>query len=245
MILQTLQLNGETVAIVTLFGENRHPEVTSWHQRVMTEHYQLPVNYLKCPFPAISHGACMNAVLRQTVDTPDAPTYYLWLDNDCIPLRREAIGLAYQQVLDKVSIWGHGWMSHHKIGPNGTKWHAYASQACLMYSRQVYNALGRPDMDHWSPRSDTSEELTYEAKLRGYNVSLLYPSFSVLADTPLDNGCAYGMGNTYGPLTRPLWCHVSSAPNPRHVEVFIETCKLVMSDAFEGDNPAKPYGYAA
>ncbi len=33
------------------------------------------------------------------------------------------------------------------------------------------------------------------------------------------------------------------APNPRHVEVFVETCKLVVAGAFEGDKPALPYGY--
>lgn len=233
----------ETILIVTLYGGNRHPEIVQWHKRVMVDHFGLSVNYLQCPFPAISHGTCMNQVIAQTVDSTRPPDYYLFLDNDCVALRAEAFALAYRQVMDGAGVWGHLWCSNHKLGPNGTTHHPYASQACIMFPRSLYLALGRPDMDHWVPRSDTAEELTYAAKAAGYNVSLLYPSYSVLADTPGDNGVTYGMGNTYGPLTRPLWCHVSQAPNPRHVEVFVETCKMVLAGAFEGDRPALPYAY--
>lgn len=232
------------MAIVTLFGSNRHPEVTQWHKSVMEEYFGLLVNYIEAPFPVVSHGACMNEILRRTLDEPDAPTYYLWLDNDCIPLRHEAIGLAYEQVRNKLAIWGHAWQSNHLTGPNGTIPHPYASQACLMFARETYNALGRPSMDHGQPYCDTAESLTYAAKKAGYGVSLLYPSHSAVRDTPLDNGMSYGMGNTYGPMDRPLWHHTSSAPNPRHVEVFIETAKMVVAGAFDSGKPAKPYSYA-
>ena len=188
----------------------------------------------------------MNEVHRLTLDAPNAPDLYLWLDNDCISLRREAIDLAYQQAKDRMTVWGHSWTSNHKIAPNGTVFHPYASQACLMYARELYNALGRPDMDHNNSRSDTAEEVTFAAKYQGYNVSLLYPSYSVNMDTPLEAlGPRYGMGNTYGALNRPLWHHTSSAPHPRHVEVFTETCKMVLNNAFEGDYPARPYTYHA
>lgn len=241
--LRYLTINGETICIITLYGTNRHAEVTEWHRRVMVEHWGLPVNYVQCPFPGVSHGSCMNQVLAQTLGGLTPPDYYLWCDNDNVMLRREAIVLAYQQARDKVTVWGHLWCSNHKKGPNGTTHHPYASQACLLFSRDLYNRLGRPDMDHWVPRSDTAEELTYAAKAGGYNVSLLYPSFSVQADTPGDNGVFYGMGNTYGPLYRPLWHHTSYTGNPRHVEVFTETCKMIVAGAFEGDTPALPYGY--
>lgn len=244
MKLSTFEREGDRIAIITLYGDNRHPEVTEWHRRVMVDHFGLPVNYIKCPFPGVSHGACMNHVLNQTVDSSsDAPDIYLWLDNDCIALRRESIERAHDLVIDRITLWGHAWQSNHKTGPNGTISHAYASQACLAFSRDLYNGLGRPTMDHWISRSDTAEELTYTAKAAGCNISLLYPSHSVLRDTSLDNGMEYGMGNTYGPLGRPLWHHTSQVPNLRHVEVFTETCKMVIADAFEGDKPAKPYAF--
>ncbi len=213
----------ETLLIVTLHGGNRHPEVLYWHRRVMVDHFGLDVNYIQAPFPHVSHGACMNQIMAQTLDLPTPPDYYLFVDNDCVALRRDALNYAYQQVCDRLTMWGHLWCSNHKLGPNGTTHHPYASQACLMFSRQLYLAVGRPDMDHWVSRSDTAEELTYAAKAAGYGVSLLYPS---------------------GPLQRPLWHHTSQAPSPRHVEIFIETCKMVLAGAFEGDKPALPYAYS-
>lgn len=243
MTLNTFTIGGDRIAIITLYGDNRHVEVTQWHQKVMG-YYGVPVNNIRCPFPSVSHGQMMNHVHAETLDASGAPDLYWWLDNDAIPLRREAIELAYRAAKDRMTVWGHAWTSNHKVAPNGTVFHPYASQACLLYARELYNVLGRPDMDHHHSRSDTAEELTYAAKLAGYTASLIYPSYSVVRDTPLEAlGARYGMGNTYGPLTRPLWFHCSSAPHPRHVEVFTETCKMVLANAFEGPIPALPYGY--
>lgn len=239
--MQLLTINGETILIITLYGENRNPEVTEWHRKVMVEHFLLPVNYVRGVFPQFSHGWHMNQMILQTIDQPDAPTYYLFLDNDSIFLRREALSIIYEAVKNKMTIFGHAFQSNHKTGPTGLVPHVYVSQACICFPRELYNACGRPDMDHWVPRSDTAEELSYESKARGYILSLVYPSHSVLPDTPLDNGMRYGMGSTYGPLSRPLFHHTMCANHPRHVEVFTETCKMVLANRFEGDNPAAPY----
>lgn len=229
---QLLTINGETIAIITLFGDNRHQEVTEWHRRVMVEHFRLPVNYIKAPFPACSHGSVMNEVLRLSVDASDAPDYYLWLDNDAIFLRKDAMSLIYSLVCNKITLFGQAWESRHKRGPNGFYEHPYASQAMICFSRKMYNELNRPDMDHWISRSDTAEEMTYEAEQNGYILALAYPSHSVDPNTPLGNGCSQGFSNTYGPA--PGWFyHCSQAPNPRHVEVFIDKCKQVLAGAFE------------
>lgn len=231
--LKTVSINNEKIAIITLYGPNRNLEVMAWHQRVMVDHFQLPVNYIECPFPNASHGFFMNAVIRDTIDSSDAPDYYYWIDNDCIQLRKEALQMAYLKASDKMTIFGHAWQSNHKIGPNGQIAHPYAAPACLFYSTKMYNDLGRPDMDHWIARSDTSEEFTYIAKQKGYNISLIYPSFSFTYEHNLDNGLVYGMGNIYGPLNRPLWHHTSSSGHPRHPEIFIKTCQKVIENSFE------------
>lgn len=230
--LQKLSINGESIAIVTIFGDNRNPEVTQWHKVVMADHFGLPVNYVKCPFPARSHGYFMNSVLAQTIDKEGAPDYYLFIENDAIFLRKDAISLIYEIVRNKITIFGQAWESRHKVGPNGHYEHPYAGPATLCFSREMYNALGRPDMDHWIARSDTAEEMTYQAKFKGYIVSLIYPSHSIEANTPLDNGCSQGFSNTYGPL--PGWFyHCSQAGNPKHVEVFVGKCKEVLDGNFE------------
>ena len=227
-----LTISGETIAIITLYGDNRHQEVTAWHRKVMVDHFQLPVNYVKGNFPYQSHGWHMNQLLAQTVDLADAPTYYLFLDNDAIFLRKDAMNLIYSLVRNKITLFGQAWESRHKKGPNGFYEHPYCSQAMICFSRLMYNNLGRPDMDHWISRSDTAEEMTYEAEKKGYILALAYPSHSVDPNTPLGNGCRQGFGNTYGPT--PGWFyHCSQAPNPRHVEVFVEKCKEVLAGKFD------------
>lgn len=227
--LQYHRINGETILVVCLYGANRPAEVTEWNRRVMVDYLGIPVNYIQCPFPAVSHGACMNQVLSQTLDLPAPPDYYLFVDNDAIFMRHGVMDLVHQIVANKMTIFGQAWMNNHKVKPRGVV-HAYASQATLCFPRSIYNALGRPDMDHWVARSDTAEELTYAAKEKGYFVNLLYPSHVTDPNTPLDASCFQGFGNTYGPN---LMFHASQTGNPRHVELFVDTCKRVVAGEFE------------
>lgn len=235
MTLQTFQRGGETIACITLYGDNRHPEVTQWHQRVMVEHFQIPVNYIKCPFPGVSHGACMNEVLRQTVDHPDAPTFYWFLDNDALPLTASAIDIMYDKVKDRLTLWGQAWNSSHKVGPNGSVQHPYASQAYVCFARDLYVALGRPDCDHHNPRSDTAEELTYAVEEQGFTLSLMYPSWSATKTTPLSQSSSYGRGNIYGP---GLTYHESRADLEGHVEAFTTVAQRIIGGLFESAIPS-------
>jgi hypothetical protein len=227
--LSTLTINGETVAIITLYGDNRHQGVTEWHRKVMVDHFGLPVNYIKCPFPGVSHGAMMNEVLRQTIDLPNRPTYYWWLDNDAIILQRRAFDIMLGTVSNKVTLWGQAWNSSHKVGPLGTNQHPYASQACLCFASDLYDALGRPDCDHHNSRSDTAEELTWRAEELGYTVALQYPSWAETRTTTLSQSCSYGRGNIYGPN---LSYHESRADLDGHVERFVNRCQQAIAGAF-------------
>lgn len=228
MNLKYQEKNGEKIAIIVLYGENRSGKVLDWQRKVMVDYFGLTVNYIVCPFPGVSHGFCMNSLLQQTVDLPDAPDYYLFIDNDAIFLKKECLDFIYDMVRWRNGIWGCAWNSSHKIGPNGTNQHPYASQATLCFSREIYNKLGRPTMD-WTDRSDTSEELTYLTELKGYNLSLMYPSHCVDATTDLSNGCRYGMGNTYS----NMFYHVSRADLPESKDLFIEKCNEVLNGKFK------------
>lgn len=222
--------NGESFLIMVLHGENRSTEILEWHRAVMVEHMELVVNYVVAPFPSISHGLCMNEIIHSTIDSDCKPDYYLFIDNDAIFLKKNCLAFIYDMVKWKNGIWGCAWQSSHKVGPNGSVQHPYASQATLCFSREIYEKLGRPNCDHWFPRSDTAEEITYEAELRGFNVSLMYPSHSVDYTTDLGNGCRYGMGNTYG---ENMFYHVSRQDKPESLKLFIEKCKEVLSGKFE------------
>ncbi len=228
MTLQTFQRGGDRIACITLYGDNRHPEVTQWHRRVMCEHFGVPVNYLKCPFPGVSHGQCMDHVLSQTVDTPEAPDIYWWLDNDALVLRLEAIDQLHAKVADRLTLWGQAWNSSHLIGPNGTTQHPYASQACMAFARDLYVALGRPPCNH-NHRADTAEELTYAVEENGYTVALQYPSYSATHTTALSQSATYGRGNVYGP---EMTYHESRADLDGHVERFVAMAQRVIAGSF-------------
>jgi len=220
-----IEIGGEKILAITLFGNNRKIEALQWHQKVMTEHFGLNINYVGCPFPAYSNGFFMNHILKNTIDTPNRPDYYLFIDYDAIFLKPNCMQLIYDIVKNKTTVFGLAQQSNHLKGPNGNIQHAYASQAILCFSSSLYDKLGRPDLDHFNPRSDIAEELTYRTKELGYGVCLYYPSHVVDANCDLDNGMKFGLGNTFGPN---LFYHAMQAADSRSVPLFIEKCKEVL-----------------
>lgn len=217
--------NNETILAICLFGLNRNLDILEWHKRVMFDKFGLVINYIECPFPAVSHGYCMNKILEQTVDTLK-PDYYFFIDFDCIFLKEGVLDLMYDMAKNKLTLVSQATQSNHKKGPNGTVHHPYASQASILFARELYNKLGKPDCDHWIERSDTAEELTYKAKEMGYIIALMYPSHSIEYTCELDNGCKFGMGNTYGP---DLMFHAMRQDKPESSEYFIQKCKEILT----------------
>lgn len=228
MNLRLFEINNETILPIVLFGKNRDQEITLHHKKVMVDYFNIPFNYIECPFPGVSHGFCMNQVINHTIDSIK-PDYYWFCDNDAIILKKECVGIMYDLIKNKITVAGQIWQSNHKKGPNGMIPHPYISQAFILFSRSLFNNLGRPDCDHWIERSDTAEEITYVAKQKGYIIAGCYPSHSVDANTDLDNGCKYGLSNTYGP---DLMYHASQQNNPKSKMYFIEKCQEVLNGKF-------------
>jgi hypothetical protein len=228
--LKKIDINGETILPITLYGPNRAPEVTEWNKRVMVDYLGLPMNYLPAPFPQISHGDCMNYVLKNTIDSNFRPDYYLFMDNDAVFMRKDALKIVYSIVSNKITLFGHVWNSAHKLKRNGTNLHSYCSQATICFASSLYDEMGRPDFGHNSSRSDTAEEMTWAIEEKGYILSLIYPSYSFEADCPFGNGFFYGTDNVYGPN---LMYHCSRADKPRHVELFVERCKKIVNGEYE------------
>ena len=228
MNLQIFTKNNETILPIVLFGENRDNEIVKYHKKVMVDFFNIPFNYIQCPFPAASHGYCMNEIINKTIDSIK-PDYYWFCDNDSILLKEESIDIMYNFIKNKYTVAGQIWQSNHKKGPNGMISHPYISQAFILFSRILFDKLGRPDCDHWIERSDTAEEITYKAKEHGYIIAGVYPSHSYEANTDLDNGCKYGIGNTYGPN---LMYHASQQNVPRSKDLFINKCMEVLNGKF-------------
>lgn len=222
-------VNGESIAIICPFGNNRPSDTIEWNKKVMVDYLELQMNYIYCPFPAGSHGYYLNAIVNGTIDKEDAPDYYLFIENDSIFLNKRGLSFIYDIVKNKQTVWGLAWQSNHKSGPRGVT-HAYAGPAGLCVSRQLYNELGRPDLDHHIARSDTAEELTYRAKELGFTVALTYISEMHEQNTPLDNSCFSGLGNVHG---KKMFYHASQQGNDKSATLFIEKCREVISGKFE------------
>lgn len=221
-------INNETILPIVLFGENRPMEILEYHKKVMVDFFKIPFNYISCPFPYVSHGTCMNQIIKFTIDSIK-PDYYWFCDNDAIILKKECVDIMYDMVKNKMTLAGQIWQSNHKKGPNGMIPHPYVSQAFMWLSRELYNNLGRPTCDDTVDRSDTAEEITYFAKQKGYFIAGCYPSDSVIKNVDLDNGCQYGLSNTYG---IDLMYHASQQDNPESKILFINKCNEVLDGKF-------------
>lgn len=217
-------INGENIAIIVPYGRNRSISILNHHRRLMVDHFGFNINYVECPFPGVSHGFILNELIKQLGGLKGID-YILFMENDSIFLRKDALEFIYNIVKNKVTIFGQAWQSNHKKGPNGNIQHAYAGPACLCFHHDLYYRLNAPDLDHNIARSDTAEELTYKAKELGYNVCLFYPSHVEEPNTDLDNGCKTGLGNTY----QDLFFHASQAGHTRHEEVFVKKCEDVLN----------------
>jgi len=53
MNLRLFEINNETILPIVLFGKNRDQEITLHHKKVMVDYFNIPFNYIECPFPGV------------------------------------------------------------------------------------------------------------------------------------------------------------------------------------------------
>ena len=83
-----IQKNGENICIMIPIGQNRSLEVLEYNKKVFN-YFNIPVNYVKFPFPNISHGWALDYFLQTTLNLPI--DYYVFFEQDSIPLKKEFI----------------------------------------------------------------------------------------------------------------------------------------------------------
>lgn len=239
-ILQTQKLtiierNGEKILPVVLYGENRNPEVLEWNKKVYN-YLGITMNYLRCPFPHVSHGKMIDEFIKSTLNLVD---YWIFMENDSIILKKDAIDLIYDKIKDKNTVFGGAHQSNHKRGPNGEMNHPYVGPSLHCISKALYFKLGCPKYDDVNVYSDTAEQITYECEKLGYNVCIVWPR-SVTGLTleecqensidpqyqfsDLGNGQKFGFGTTYG----DIYYHQMCAGVKGHNERFINKCQEII-----------------
>lgn len=230
-----INYNGEKITPIVLYGTNRPESVFRMHQKVMVEYFGLAFNYFQCPFPGLSHGACMDQIIPEVIksENPD----YIWVcDIDCIILKQKAVEVFYDLVKHKRGIASHVQNSNHKKNRlTESCLEPYCSQAFLWFPVAWYEKLNRPSMDHWSDGSDeyggdTAEKLTIETRKAGGFVNILYPSSVEIANSDIGSGLKFGMGNIFG---EDLVAHAMQQNNPESEKWFVEICEKVLNGDFE------------
>lgn len=230
MNLQIIQKNGETILPICFYGQNRSIEGFKYHNKVFN-FYQTPMNYIQWPFHLCGHGDAIQNLINQTLHLNI--DYYFFCDSDAIPTRKDFIDVIYSKVCDKKTIFGPAWTSNHK-SPN----HIHAAACFLMFSRQLYLELGKPEMRDIIPRSDTVEEMSWLAAEKGYTISLVYPNsfYPLTKDEMQSSGCPefwllgnkfqYGLGTQYSDLLFHTWL----AGIKRSSDIFIDKCKEIIGE---------------
>ncbi len=201
------------IGIYIPFGDNRPSDTLDAGFKVFQK-FDIPVRYAKFPFPSLSHGQSLDYILHNSDHQ-----YYVFFENDSIPLKEDIIQIIFDKIKDNRTIFGQAQQSNHKM-VNGTYQHVYAGPGCLAFSRKLWEDLGKPSLDH-NERGDTAEELTWVAKEKGYNICFVYPSEVYDKNVDLDNGLKFGLGNVFG----NLFYHSMQQSNPKSTELFLEKCK--------------------
>lgn len=221
MDIKFIEKNGETIFPFVVYGGNRSETVLKWHKRVY-DYFQIPMNYFDCPFPFISHGSALNEVISNVIDSENKPDYFIATEMDCIPLIPNIIDVIYDKIKYKDTIFSHAQQSNHIKKNDGTFNHPYASPGFLSFSRELYNDVGRPTLDH-SDKYDCCENLTIECEKQGKCITLIWPKDVHLKNCELGQNSYFGMGNNFGGLIY----HAMQQNNPIFEHLFIKECKKI------------------
>ncbi|MCB4378581.1 MULTISPECIES: hypothetical protein [unclassified Synechococcus] len=141
----------------------------------------------------------MDGVLRDT-----KADVILFVDNDCFPLKREAVRSAIGFAANRRSFLGLAQASNHINHGQ----HIFAAPAFLAISRVGWISMGRPSCSP-TVRGDVAEELSWRAEEIGLRYRAWYPRFfhhySSEGEWSLGNYGYFGIGTIYQDLVFHLF----------------------------------------
>ncbi len=232
------EINKERLLVVVPHGANRNPEILEWHKKVMN-FFQIRTNYIYFPFKEnhMSHGAAFDQIIKATKDHTD---YWVFLDNDCVPMQSNFLNYIYQKIIDKDTLFGPIGNSNHLKGTNGNIDNPYIYGSGMCISKILWEKLGSPSFNEDNINFDTAERITYLTQKFGYNICALWPksvegmTFEECDLLGVDRKHAksavgnfhFGFGTTYG---NNVLYHQMCAHSPRHVSSFIAKCKEIIN----------------
>ena len=234
MDLNYIEKNGEKIVLFCPYGKNRSSKVLEYNQKIFNK-FNIPVNYIEYPFPACTHGEAIDHFVNLTQDLAD---YWIMIDIDIVPLRKDIVDIYYDKIKDKNTIISTCGQSNHLLTKNNDYNHPYCYGSGLGIPKELWLKLGKPSFNH-NNNSDTAENITFKCEELGYNICFIWPRKVVgLTDEQCDLmkmdrkykkskvGCfEFGYQTTYG----DLWFHCMFANCPDHEMDFIKKCEEILN----------------
>ena len=192
------------------------------NQASVFQHFQLPLKQHRI---RADHSLWMDAMLNQS-----RADVVLFVDNDCVPLNRQAVMEAISWAGKHKSFLGLAQASNHIN--HGT--HVFAAPAFLAIERSAWLNLGRPSCQP-TARGDVAEELSWRAEEEGLSYRAWYPSHyhhpSREGLWQLGNYGTYGIGSVFAERV----FHLYQGRFADNVDLFEMVCQQICTDQFTTD----------
>lgn len=213
------EINNQKIVLAIFYGDNRSHEILEYNKK-MFQYFKTNVNYVRCNFPAVSHGFCIDDFIQKTINLAD---YYIFMEVDSYPLIEGLTNLIYSQIQSGLTLWGQAQTTSH-INYCGTNKNLYVGPGCIGFSKSLYQAVGSPSFQP-NYRGDTAAEFSFRVKELGYNISFVYPRKTELPLWDLDIGIKFGMGNNFG----GLFYHLMNQGDNRAQSIFVNECDKILN----------------
>jgi len=191
-------------------------------QAAVFQHFQLP---LKQHHIRADHSQWMDVVLSKA-----KADVILFVDNDCVPLKRDAVIEAISWAAKHQSFLGLAQSSNHI--KSGT--HVFAAPAFIAIARSAWMRLGQPSCRP-TPRGDVAEELSWRAEEEGLPYKAWYPTHfhhpSREGLWRLGNYGTYGIGSVFADRV----FHLYQGRFADNVNLFVEVCNDIRNDRFSSE----------
>jgi hypothetical protein len=172
--------------IFTVYDNKINLNVVGLQKRVF-DIYGVEINQVRID-NWVSHGKSVDDILSGLTDPNEVVVLF---DIDSIPLNPDIVPKSIKWCEENVGIISVAQRAVRLKNPI-----IHGGPSFMVFSIDTFNKLGRPSFET-NQRSDCGAEMTYEARKRGVEVRLMYPTTVEREDYILDGNVKFGMGTNY------------------------------------------------
>lgn len=209
------------VSINTFYYPGTNIEFVNAHKNVL-KHFNIPVNYYE---QQIHHAQFMEEVINRS----DADVVG-FLDIDCVPLTKDAVGDLVRYVVKNKSIAGNVQATNHLYPMS----HLFIAPSCFFIWKPLYDAIGKPSFFP-TQHTDVAQNVCRIAEEYGVRSKAFYPTH--FEDEPeegvwwLHNYGLYGVGTVFD----GKFYHLFQSRFQKNVDLFIKRCSQIVNGTFSTD----------